>query len=110
MLSGLANLGSRQHTKVSLDVLKKMHYTDFNLGDEDDFKPTDIVEDDESDDSIFEQFKTKNESNEVQIPAEKIALSKTEENQYDEKVTHIKQQIKTIDILKIIQSTFNHLK
>ena len=110
LLSGLANLGSRQHTKVSLDVLKKMHYTDFNLGDEDDFKPTDIVEDDESDDSIFEQFKNKNESNEVQIPAEKIALSKTEENQYDEKVTHIKQQIKTIDILKIIQSTFNHLK
>lgn len=91
--SGLNTLGGRQHAKVNLDVLQKMHYTDFNLGDEDDFKPTDIVDnDDDSEDSILEQFKNENE---VKIPAEKLIMSKNEENQYDEKVTHIKHQIIT---------------
>ena len=96
--SGQNNLGSRQHAKISLDVLKKMHYSDFNIGDEDDFKPTDIVgeEDNDSDDSIFEQYKNNNESN-IQIPPEKIVLNKTDESQLDEKVIHLKQQIKTIE-------------
>lgn len=36
-----------KHTKVTLDVLSKMHYSDFNIDDDDDFKPTDILDDDE---------------------------------------------------------------
>ena len=93
---GLSNLG-RQHAKVNLDVLQKMHYTDFNLGDADDFKPTDIVDDDDdSEDSILDQYKSNTQENDVKIPVEKLIMSKNEENQYDEKVTHIKQQIKTV--------------
>lgn len=97
LLSNQNNLGSRKHAKISLDVLKKMHYSDFNLGDDDDFKPTDIVgdEDNDSEDSIFEQFKSN--ENDIELPPEKIILSKTEENQLDEKVAHIKQQIRTIE-------------
>lgn len=36
-----------KHTKVTLDVLKNMHYSDFNINDDDDFKPTDVMDDDE---------------------------------------------------------------
>lgn len=90
LMSGFNSVGGRQHAKVNLDVLQKMHYTDFNLGDDDDFRPTDIVDDDDSEDSILDQFKSENE---VNIPAEKLIISKNDENQYDEKVTHIKHQI-----------------
>jgi hypothetical protein len=33
-----------KNTKVTLDVLKNMHYSDFNINDDDDFKPTDILD------------------------------------------------------------------
>ena len=36
-----------RHTKITLDVLKDMHYSDFNIDDEDDFRPTDVLDDDE---------------------------------------------------------------
>ena len=34
-------------TKITLDALNNMHYSDFNINDEDDFNPTDIQDDDE---------------------------------------------------------------
>ena len=36
-----------RHTKVTLDVLQNMKYDDFNVNDEDDFDPTDVLDDDE---------------------------------------------------------------
>ena len=36
-----------KHTKITLDVLKNMHYSDFNIDDDDDFKPTDILDEEE---------------------------------------------------------------
>jgi hypothetical protein len=36
-----------KHTKVTLDVLQNMHYSDFNIDDDDDFNPTDILDDED---------------------------------------------------------------
>ena len=83
-----------QHAKVNLDVLKRMHYSDFNLGDEDDFRPEDIIdEDDDSDDSVLEQFRHIEEP-EVSLLKEKVSLNERRENQYDEKVVGLKKHLK----------------
>jgi len=36
-----------KHAKVTLDVLKNMHYSDFNVDDDDDFKPEYVLDDEE---------------------------------------------------------------
>jgi len=85
------------HAKVNLEVLKHMHYTDFNMGEEDDFKPGDIIdEDDDSDDSILEQYGDKPQDP-IVLPKENVIMNKSEKDVYDEKVTHIKHQIKDED-------------
>jgi hypothetical protein len=90
-LTGARNIEPK-HTPVSLDVLKRMHYTDFNMGDDDDFRPADIIdEDDDSDDSIFEQYKSNQES-EITLPRENVILN-SQGNQYNEKVVGIKHHI-----------------
>ena len=88
-------LSSRsKNAYVNLDALKVMHYSDFNLGDEDDFKPEDIIdEDDDSDDSLLEQF-SKNPEPEISLPKEKVVLSSNKKNIYNEKVVNIKKNIK----------------
>ena len=81
------------HAKVNLDILKHMHYSDFNLGDDDDFKPEQIIdEDDDSDDSILEVYKSKVE-NQIKVPDENATIAKNEKGKYDEKVIHIKHKI-----------------
>lgn len=53
-----------KNLKVTFAVIEKMHYTDFNNGTAgDDFKPSDIVDEDETigtgeDDEILRKFKT----------------------------------------------------
>jgi hypothetical protein len=89
--------GGERHAKVNLDVLKRMHYTDFNLGEDDDFKPTDIIdEDDDSEDSILDQFKAQ-PIPEISLSKENIIINKSEVNTYNEKVVNIKHQIKGND-------------
>lgn len=36
-----------KHSKVTMEVLNKMHYSDFNIDDDDDFNPTDVLDDEE---------------------------------------------------------------
>lgn len=52
-----------KHTKVTLDVLGKMHYSDFNIDDDDDFKPTDIMDEDEIKELNRQQKKQKAKHN-----------------------------------------------
>ena len=52
-----------KHTKVTLDVLSKMHYSDFNIDDDDDFKPTDILDEDEIKELNRQQKKQKAKQN-----------------------------------------------
>jgi len=86
---------NERHAKVNLDVLKRMHYSDFNLGDDDDFKPSDIIdEDDDSEDSILEQYNHKYEEN-VPLPNDKFLVINSNTHNYDEKIVNIKQQIKS---------------
>jgi hypothetical protein len=98
---GLKNklLGAKineRHAKVDMDVLKRMHYSDFNLGDDDDFKPSDIIDEDDdgSDDSILKEYKAKPDV-EASLPQEITIVSKNNANTYDEKVVNIKQHIKS---------------
>lgn len=95
----LGNVESK-HAPVNLDVLKKMHYSDFNLGDDDDFKPTDIIdEDDDSDDSILEQYKASQDP-EIALPQENILLNNNQQNQYNEKVVSIKHHLNKNDLTR----------
>jgi hypothetical protein len=94
-----------KHTPVSLDVLKRMHYTDFNMGDDDDFRPTDIIdEDDDSDDSILEQYKSNQES-EITLSRENVILS-SNDNQYNEKVVGIKHHINKDELPRKMQGQY----
>lgn len=48
-----AKRGDEKHLKITFAVIEKMHYSDFNSGNEaDDFKPSDII--DEEDLSVDE--------------------------------------------------------
>jgi hypothetical protein len=53
-----------KNMKVTFDAIEKMHYSDFNSGNEnEDFKPSDIVDEDDgngSDDEILKKFKNDN--------------------------------------------------
>lgn len=84
-----------QHAKVNLEVLKQMHYSDINMGDDDDFKPEYIIdEDDDSEDSILEMYGQQTETK-VELPQENtVAADNNPKDQFDEKVVHIKHQIK----------------
>uniref|UniRef100_A0A7S3KK14 Uncharacterized protein n=1 Tax=Euplotes crassus TaxID=5936 RepID=A0A7S3KK14_EUPCR len=82
-----------RHAQVNLGVLKMMHYSDFNLGDEDDFRPEDIIEDDDSDDSILALYENEPKE-EIVIPQDKITINNANQIQYDEKVVGLKKSIK----------------
>lgn len=53
--------GEEKHLKITFAVIEKMHYSDFNSGNEaEDFKPSDIIDEEDanvSDDEILRKFK-----------------------------------------------------
>ncbi len=53
--------GEDKHLKITFAVIEKMHYSDFNSGnDAEDFKPSDIIDEDDanlSDDEVLKKFK-----------------------------------------------------
>lgn len=50
--------GEDKNLKITFAVIEKMHYSDFNSGNGvEDFKPSDIVDDDDSDNEILKKFK-----------------------------------------------------
>lgn len=53
--------GDEKHLKITFAVIEKMHYSDFNSGNEaEDFKPSDIIDEEDpniSDDEILKKFK-----------------------------------------------------
>jgi hypothetical protein len=47
-----------KNLKITFAVIEKMHYSDFNSGNgQEDFKPSDIIDEDYSDDEILKKFK-----------------------------------------------------
>lgn len=56
-----AKAGDEKHLKITFAVIEKMHYSDFNSGnDAEDFKPSDIIDEDDanlSDDEVLKKFK-----------------------------------------------------
>lgn len=56
-----ARHGDEKHLKITFAVIEKMHYSDFNSGnDAEDFKPSDIIDEEDgnlSDDEILKKFK-----------------------------------------------------
>ena len=59
--------GDEKHLKITFAVIEKMHYSDFNSGnDAEDFKPSDIIDEEDanlSDDEILKKFK-----NDINLP------------------------------------------
>lgn len=55
-----AKHGDEKHLKITFAVIEKMHYSDFNSGnDAEDFKPSDIIdEEDQSEDEVLKKFKS----------------------------------------------------
>lgn len=53
--------GDEKHLKITFAVIEKMHYSDFNSGNElEDFKPSDIIDEEDaalSDDEVLRKFK-----------------------------------------------------
>jgi hypothetical protein len=53
--------GDEKHLKITFAVIEKMHYSDFNSGnDAEDFKPSDIIDEEDtnlSDDEVLKKFK-----------------------------------------------------
>lgn len=64
--------GEEKHLKITFAVIEKMHYSDFNSGNEpDDFKPSDIIDEEDpsiSDDEILKKFKNGIDINLNKIP------------------------------------------
>jgi hypothetical protein len=56
-----AKAGDEKHLKITFAVIEKMHYSDFNSGnDAEDFKPSDIIDEEDgtiSDDEVLKKFK-----------------------------------------------------
>lgn len=56
-----AKSGDEKHLKITFAVIEKMHYSDFNSGnDAEDFKPSDIIDEEDvnvSDDEVLKKFK-----------------------------------------------------
>lgn len=56
-----AKQGDEKHLKITFAVIEKMHYSDFNSGnDAEDFKPSDIIDEEDgnlSDDEVLKKFK-----------------------------------------------------
>lgn len=56
-----AKQGNEKHLKITFAVIEKMHYSDFNSGnDAEDFKPSDIIDEEDaalSDDEVLRKFK-----------------------------------------------------
>ena len=56
-----AKAGDERHLKITFAVIEKMHYSDFNSGNvADDFKPSDIIDEEDgtiSDDEVLKKFK-----------------------------------------------------
>jgi len=56
-----AKQGNEKHLKITFAVIEKMHYSDFNSGnDAEDFKPSDIIDEEDatiSDDEVLRRFK-----------------------------------------------------
>jgi hypothetical protein len=56
--------GDEKHLKITFAVIEKMHYSDFNSGnDAEDFKPSDIIDEEDaaiSDDEVLRKFKHDN--------------------------------------------------
>jgi hypothetical protein len=56
-----AKSGDEKHLKITFAVIEKMHYSDFNSGNEaEDFKPSDIIDEEDaslSDDEVLKKFK-----------------------------------------------------
>ena len=54
-------IGDEKHLKITFAVIEKMHYSDFNSGNEaEDFKPSDIIDEEDvnlSDDEVLKKFK-----------------------------------------------------
>lgn len=71
-----AKSGDEKHLKITFAVIEKMHYSDFNSGnDAEDFKPSDIIdeEDANSDDEVLKKFK-----NDINLNLNKL-------NEFDQK-------------------------
>lgn len=53
--------GDEKHLKITFAVIEKMHYSDFNSGNEaEDFKPSDIIDEEDvayTDDEVLRKFK-----------------------------------------------------
>ena len=53
--------GDEKHLKITFAVIEKMHYSDFNSGNEaEDFKPSDIIDEEDNaytDDEVLRKFK-----------------------------------------------------
>jgi len=53
--------GDEKHLKITFAVIEKMHYSDFNSGNEaEDFKPSDIIDEEDvtaSEDEVLKKFK-----------------------------------------------------
>jgi hypothetical protein len=63
--------GDEKHLKITFAVIEKMHYSDFNSGNEaEDFKPSDIIDEEDaaaiSDDEVLRKFKNDINSNNKQ--------------------------------------------
>lgn len=56
-----AKSGDEKHLKITFAVIEKMHYSDFNSGnDAEDFKPSDIIDEEDgnmSEDEVLKKFK-----------------------------------------------------
>jgi hypothetical protein len=61
--------GDEKHLKITFAVIEKMHYSDFNSGnDAEDFKPSDIIDEEDaaiSDDEVLRKFKNDIHSNKL---------------------------------------------
>jgi hypothetical protein len=61
--------GDEKHLKITFAVIEKMHYSDFNSGNElEDFKPSDIIDEEDaalSDDEVLRKFKNDINSNKL---------------------------------------------
>lgn len=72
-----AKSGDEKHLKITFAVIEKMHYSDFNSGnDAEDFKPSDIIDEEDrnaSDDEVLKKFK-----NDIHLNLKQL-------NEYDQK-------------------------
>jgi len=71
--------GDEKHLKITFAVIEKMHYSDFNSGNErEDFKPSDIIDEEDaalSDDEVLRKFKNDINSNKLMgVPRTKDLL------------------------------------